>query len=128
MVKLKLGLENFSGYTETAIRQDFHITVTLANLVSVAAHEAQTPVVDLAQKGKENKHQYKVNINHTIGSSQDSFILALLDPSPKRQAKKVGDIIYLIYHRAHPERKGWSVVHNPFPRKARFHHNLKSNC
>jgi hypothetical protein len=126
-VKLKLELENFSGYTETAIRQDFYITVTLANLVSVAAHEAQ-PVIDLAHEGKDNKHQYKVNINHTIGSFKDSFILALLDCSPKRRAKKVDDIIHLICYHAVPERHGRSLPRNPSPRKSRFHHNLKSNC
>ena len=126
-VKLKIEVENFSGRTEAAIRQDFYITVMLSNIVSIATHEAQ-PVVDQARAGKENKHRYKVNVNHAIGTFKDRFIQALLESDAKTRGEKTDEIIRLLCEHVVPERKGRTVLRNPSPRKARFHHNMKSNC
>ena len=126
-MKLKLEVENFSGRTEVAIRQDFYITAMLSNIVAIGIQEAQ-PVVDFATEGKGNKHRYKVNVNHAIGTFKDRFILALLDPHPETRAIKTEEIIQLLCKHTVPERKGRSRPRNPFPRKARFNHNMKSNC
>jgi hypothetical protein len=126
-MKLKLEIENFSGRTEIAVRQDFFITAMLSNLVSVAAREAQ-PAVDKAREGKDNKHRYKVNVNHAIGTFKDRFVLALLDPNHDARAAKTNAIVRDLCRHAVPEIKGRSVPRNPSPRKAKFHHNMKSNC
>jgi hypothetical protein len=126
-MKLKLEVENFSGRTEIAIRQDFFITAMFANLVSVAAREAQ-PAVDRAREGKGNKHRYKVNINHAIGTFKDCFVLALLEPRHDVRAARTNRIILDLCRHVVPERKDRSIPRNPSPRKARFHHNMKSNC
>jgi hypothetical protein len=126
-IKLKLEVENFSGRTEIAIRQDFYITMMLSNVIAVAAREAQ-PVVDRAREGKNNKYRYKVNVNHAIGTFKDRFLLALLEGNDEKRGEKAEEIIRLMCKHAIPERKGRSIPRNPFPRKARFHHNLKSNC
>jgi hypothetical protein len=126
-VKLKLEVENFSGRTENAIRQDFYITIMLSNIIAVAAQEAQ-PAVDHAREGKGNKHRYKVNVNHAIGTFKDRFILALLEPNHETRATKTNEIIQLLCKHVIPERKMRSTPRNPSPRKARFHHNMKSNC
>jgi hypothetical protein len=126
-LKLKLEIENFSGRTEVAIRQDFFISAMLSNVVAVAANEAQ-PAVDKAREGKKNKHRYKVNVNHAIGTFKDRFILALLEPDPEKRARQTEEIIKLLCKHVVPKRKGRSNPRNPSPRKARFHHNMKSNC
>jgi hypothetical protein len=126
-MKLKLEAENFSGRTEIAIRQDFYITAMLSNVIAVAAREAQ-PAVDLARKGKNNRHRYKINVNHAIGTFKDRFILALLEPRDEERATKMDEIIRLLCEHVIPERKGRAVPRNSSPRKARFHHNMKSNC
>jgi hypothetical protein len=126
-VKLKIEVENFSGRSEIAIRQDFYITVMLSNVISIAAREAQ-PVIDLARTGKENKYRYKVNVNHAVGTLKDRFIQALLEPDSKAREEKTDEIIKLLCEHVVPERKGRSVFRNPSPRKARFRHNMKSNC
>ena len=126
-VKLKLEAENFSGRTEQAVRQDFYITTALANLVSIAVNEAQ-PVVDQARENKSNKHKYKVNVNHVIGSFKDRFILALLDPNNSSRADKVAELVQLLAKHVVPVRQGRHVPRNPSPRKSRFHYNMKSNC
>jgi hypothetical protein len=99
----------------------------LSNVIAVAAREAQ-PAVDLAREGKNNKHRYKINVNHAIGTFKDHFILALLEPRDEERATKTDKIIRLLCEHVIPERKGRAVPRNPSPRKARFHHNMKSNC
>lgn len=126
-IKLKFAVENFSGRTEIAIRQDFFVTLTLSNIVSVAVNEAQ-PAVDLARADKNNKHLYKVNLNQAVGSFKDRYILALLDPDPESCANKTAEIIALIGKHVVPQRCGRSVPRNPSPRQSRFHHNMKLNC
>jgi hypothetical protein len=126
-MKLKLEVENFSGRTEIAIRQDFFITAMLSNLISVAACEAQ-PAVDRAREGKDNKHRYKVNVNHAIGTFKDRVVLALLEKRHDVRAARTNEIILDLCRHVIPERKGRSIPRNPSPRKARFHHNMKSNC
>jgi hypothetical protein len=126
-VKLKIEIENFSGRTEIAIRQDFYITVMLSNVISIASREAQ-PVVDLARAGKKNKYRYKVNVNQAVGTLKDRFIQALLEADTQARGEKTEEIIRLLCEHVVPERKGRSVFRNPSPRKARFHHNMKSNC
>jgi len=126
-MKLKLEVENFSGRTETAIRQDFYITALLSNIVAIGIQEAQ-PAVDLAREGKQNKHRYRVNVSHAIGAFKDCFILALLEPLPEKRAMKTNEIIQLLCKHATPDRKGRSIPRNTSPRKSKFHHNMKSNC
>jgi hypothetical protein len=126
-MKVKLEVENFSGRTEVAIRQDFFITAMFSNVVAVAVHEAQ-PAVDRAREGKKNKHRYKVNVNHAIGTFKDRFIVALLESDPEKRAAQIEEILKLLCKHVVPERKGRSSPRKPSPRKARFHYNMKSNC
>jgi hypothetical protein len=126
-LKLKLEVENFSGRTENTIRQDFYITVMLTNVIAVSAREAQ-PAVDHAREGKGNKHRYKVNVNHAIGTFKDHFIRALLEENDEKRVEKTNKIIELLCEHVVPERKGRSCPRNPCPRQSRFHHNMKSNC
>ncbi|MDR1533366.1 MAG: hypothetical protein LBS62_14500 [Clostridiales bacterium] len=65
-LKHKLEIENFSGRTSDAIRQDYYITAFLTNMISAAANEAQ-PIIDTAAEGKDNKYNYQVNRNHAAG-------------------------------------------------------------
>jgi hypothetical protein len=126
-IKQKLEVENFSGRTEITIRQDFYITMMLSNVIAVAAHEAQ-PAVDRAREGKCNKYRYKVNVNHAIGTFKDRFIMTLLEADDEQRGVKMEEIIRHLCEHVVPKRKGRSILRNPFPRKARFHHNMKSNC
>jgi len=125
--KLKFELENFSGRTEIAIRQDFYATLTLANVASVAMNEAQ-PIIDIEQGEKENKYDYQANVNQVVGSLKDRLICAFLDPRPKVMTSKVARIMFLVRRNLTPIRPDRSVPRNPTPRKARFRFNQKSNC
>jgi hypothetical protein len=126
-IKNKLAVENFSGRTVNAIMQDFFIAMYMSNVVAVACWEAQVQVDD-ERELKDNKYCYHVNVNHTIGTFKDRFILAVLEPNPRLRRKKVRHILFLIANHVVPSRPNRSIPRNPSPRQAKFHHNRKLNC
>lgn len=58
VMKGRLDLENFSGETPEAVRQDFHSTLLLCNLETVLASPAQAA---LQEQSAEHKHPKQVN-------------------------------------------------------------------
>lgn len=126
-IKNKLQVENFSGRTVKAIMQDFYITMLLANAMAVSGWEAQS-ALDEQGGNKDNKYDYHVNASHSVGVFKDRFIQAMLEENPRRRAKKVARILYLLTKNPAPTRPDRSVPRNKTPRKAKFRHNHKSNC
>ena len=126
-IKNKLEVENFSGRTPDAIRQDFYVTMYLSNMASIAYWEAQKDV-ETTREGKANKYSYHVNVSEEIGTLKDRFIEVLLEPSKRARIKKTRRILYLVAMSVAPSRPDRSHPRNPSPRKAKFRHNRKSNC
>lgn len=64
-LKNKLKVEEFTGYSEISIMQDFYCTLFLSNIQSLLVSEAND---ELKQKNiKDKKHEYKVNTSLSIG-------------------------------------------------------------
>jgi hypothetical protein len=126
-IKNKLEIENFSGRTETSIRQDFYATLCLSNLASVLRSEAQEHV-DASRRNKNNKYKYHVNVNHEIGVLKDVFVTAVIVEDSKLRDKLFDYILERLKSRVVPIRPGRSVSRNKTPRQVKFHHNQKSNC
>jgi hypothetical protein len=126
-IKNKLEVENFSGRTDNAIRQDFFVSMFMSNIITIASWEAQV-TVDACREDKVNKYDYHVNRNQAIGAFKDHFIKALLLRSPRARSKNVSRILFLMTENAVPMRPNRSIPRNPSPRKAKFRHNRKSNC
>ena len=124
-VKNKLEIENFSGRLVDNIRQDFYATMILTNVAAELINEAQE-LVDEDQKEKENKYTYKVNVNHTIGVLKDRLIKALCEEDDKKRGEMIDEIIVLLEKKIIPIRPDRSFPRSR--RKAKFHHNHKSNC
>lgn len=57
-LKTRLTLENFSGYTVEAIKQDFFAAVFLTGLETLLTDEAQ---LQLQQRSSQTQHTYQVN-------------------------------------------------------------------
>ena len=125
-IKNKLEVENFSGRTVEAIRQDFFITMYMSNVASVACWEAQDTVEE-ARKLKANKYYYHVNVSHAIGTLKDRLIMAIMEPNDTARIKKIEKILDLLIKHVIPKRPNRSKPRNPLPRKAKFRHNAKSN-
>lgn len=126
-VKNKLELENFTGCSDLAIRQDFYATMYLTNIAAAAWWEAQA-IVDKEREGKSNKYQYAVNVNHEIGVLKDRLIYALSFDDPTDISIEVESIIRSLAKRVCPIKPNRSPVRNKSPRKSKFHFNCRSNC
>ena len=125
-VKNKLEIENFSGRLVDTIRQDFYATMTITNVASELIYEAQEEV-ELGQEEKNNKYKYKINVNHAIGVMKDRLIQTLCEEDDEKRSEKFDEIIEMLERRIIPIRPNRSLPRT-IPRKAKFHHNHKSNC
>jgi hypothetical protein len=76
--KQALELENFSGQSKLAIKQDFFSLVFTANIASLLMSEAQEEVLE-DHRYKDLKHVYKINKRLAIASLRDELVKNLLD-------------------------------------------------
>ncbi len=90
-LKSNINVEEFTGLSEIAIRQDFFVSVFINNLQSIIALDSQEELdeeikqreVDKMQKGKRpNKHNYKINKNLSLGFLKDRIIDIFTSNSP----------------------------------------------
>jgi len=126
VIKNKLHVENFNTRTVEGIQQDFFAAMYLANFAAACAIDVQEEI-EKERKNKDNKYQYKANLNELIGVLKDRLVLALAEDSPVVQVFKIDLILEEIRHLVIPIRPNRSVPRNPSPRRAKFHHNQKAN-
>ena len=125
VVKNKLELPNFTGRTVNVLYQDFWISMLLANVASVAKAEADGKV-QTKRAGKANQYQYQTNVNNAIASLRNRFANAVFCPDPSLRASRVDAIIREIAASVVPKRPDRNVPRKK-ARKAKYHHNKKSN-
>ncbi len=77
--KVTLELENFSGYSELAIEQEFFALVFTANIASLLMQEAEEEL-EKENRVKGFKYSYKVNKRIAISALKDELIVNMLDP------------------------------------------------
>ena len=79
MLKGRLDLENWSGQSAEAVRQDFHAAVLLANLESVLSGPAQATVVERSAQA-----QYPRQVNRAVSyhALKDRLLDLLLEDTP----------------------------------------------
>jgi hypothetical protein len=126
VIKNALETTNFSGLTETAIRQDFYIHMLAANNTALAYWEAQEQV-EAKRKGHGNKYQYKVNIAQAVSAIRDWVFASILHHSFDEREKLYAKMMSEIASAVVPIRPGRKVTRKRNNRKAKFHHNHKSN-
>ena len=78
-LKNHMELENFSGKSVCAIKQDFYANVFIENIRSLIAHDAQ---IEIEEKKQDSKYYYKVNRNLSIGFMKDEIIRLFLSNDP----------------------------------------------
>ena len=127
VLKGRLSLENFSGRTVEAIRQEVHATVFLSNLETVITRPAQQRL-----KQKDPQRKYPAQINHAVAfHAIKTQVLDLLTSSKpvdqvlrQLEAKFLQDPISVRKGRKSPPRKkpsGWiSYGFQRYSRKAVF--------
>lgn len=82
LLKGRLDLENFSGVSAEAIRQDLHATIFLSNLEAILVRPAQAR---LGQASEQRQHPAQVNHAVSFHALKSQLIGLLLSDEPIRQ-------------------------------------------
>jgi hypothetical protein len=82
LVKGRLDLENFTGLSAEAVRQDLHATIFLSNLESVLMQPAQA---QLQQRSEPRQHRQQVNHAVSFHALKSQIIRLLLSAEPLAQ-------------------------------------------
>lgn len=125
VVKNKLELPNFTGCSENIIRQDFWISMLLANAVAVAKSEADKEIRDIRQ-GKSNRYEYQMNVNNAIASIRSRFADAVFCPDPVSRLLRINKLLDEVTASVVPVKPDRKVPRKA-ARKVKYHHNKKSN-
>lgn len=127
VVKNKLELPCFCGFSENVIMQDFWITMYLANMAAIAKNEADIKIQE-DRKDKDNKYEYQANVNTLIGSLRDKLADAVFCRNPSHRQRKLDRIMLEIQKSVVPIRPDdGSTPRYENPRNSKFHHNKRSN-
>jgi hypothetical protein len=78
VVKNILEIENFTGKSVLAVRQDFYATVLTSNIQGLLQWELQEEI-DAENRSAARKYQYKLNKNVSIGLLKDTLVTLLLE-------------------------------------------------
>lgn len=127
VVKNKLEMPCFGGCSENVIMQDFWISMYLANVAAIAKNEADVKIKE-TREGKDNKYEYQANVNTLIGSLRDKLADAVFSRNPAHRQKKLERIMAEIQRSVVPIRPDDGLTPRyENPRKAKYHHNKRSN-
>jgi hypothetical protein len=85
LLKSRIEMENFSGKTAKAVKQDFHAKVFLMTLCAAYAHPIEEKVIEEFKAGNNRKHGQKINRANALATTMD-----ILVPTFIRQKYKEG--------------------------------------
>ncbi len=74
LLKSRVEIENFSGKTARAVKQDFHAKVFLMTLCAAYAHPIEEKVTEEYKADVQRKHEQKINKTNAISMTQDIMI------------------------------------------------------
>lgn len=127
VVKNKLELPCFGGFSENVIMQDFWISMYLANMAAIAKNEADAKIKEV-REGKKNKHEYQANVNTLIGSLRDKLADAVFSRNPAHRQKKLERIMTEIQKSVvQISHYDGETPRYENTRKVKYHHNKRSN-
>ena len=124
-LKNKLKIEDFSGTTPLAIRQDFYATLMLLNMVAMLTAENEEEVNKL-HNDKENKYQYKSNINYTVGLLKRKVVEMLIYAGTSKGRKIFKQIQKDLIAAVVPVRPGRTSPRTLAHRGNKFPQNMRS--
>jgi hypothetical protein len=96
--KNKIQVENFSGYSDISIQQDFYCSLFIGNLQSLLISELDE---EIKEKYSERKWEYKINGNLSIGFLKNKIIELFLSKKPETVLE---ELKYLLLQHVEPMR------------------------
>ena len=79
-LKSNIHVEEFTGISEIAIKQDFYASIFINNLQSIIALDSKE---EMDKENKDREYKYKINRNLSLGFMKDRIIDVLTSNNPK---------------------------------------------
>ena len=93
LLKSRIELENFSGKTARAVKQDFHAKIFLMTLCATYAHPIEEKVLQEYKADQNRKHDQKINRTNAISMTQDIMIAILIRKQFEKALSAFDEII-----------------------------------
>ena len=74
LLKNRIELEDFSGKTARAVKQDFHAKVFLMTLCAAYAHPIEERVIEEYEADKDRKFDQKINRTNALATTMDILV------------------------------------------------------
>jgi hypothetical protein len=94
MLKSRIELENFSGKTALAVKQDFHAKVFLMTLCAAYAHPIEEKVREEYKADQDRKFDQKINRTNAVSMTQDILIAVFLRKQFEKALIAFDKIVY----------------------------------
>jgi len=102
IMKSRLEIENFSGFSVEAIEQDIHAKALTKNIAAVAIVEAE---VLAKEKYQHRKRNYKINFSYTLSQLKDNVIRFVWVMMPTEMISEFIQGLSLVVNAVRPGRK-----------------------
>ena len=87
-------MEDFSGKTAIAVRQDFYAKIFLMTLCAAYAHPIEEKVTAEYKADQERKHSQQINHTSAIAATQDILIAVFIRRQYAKALEAFDDIVY----------------------------------
>jgi len=105
LLKNRIELEDFSGKTAKAVRQDFHAKIFLLTLSAAYAHPIEEKVRREFKASEHRKYDQKINRTNSIAMTKDILISLFLKNQFTKAIQAFDDIVYKTREVIRPDRK-----------------------
>lgn len=121
LLKARMEVENFSGKTALAVKQDFFAKVFIMSLCANLAFPIEEKLRKEYMQEKGLKHQQKINRTNALSMTREICIGLFLKKMIKKALKAFDEIVKNTRELIRPDRKNERKIH---PKKI-FHMNYK---
>lgn len=112
LLKNRLELENFTGKTARAVKQDFFAKVFMMTLASAYSHPIEEKVKAEYQQDKNRKYSQKINRTQTLSATRDILIVTMLKQKYFEALEAFDKLVYSTRELVRPNRKN-ERIHRP---------------
>jgi hypothetical protein len=105
LLKSRIELEDFSGKTAKAVKQDFHAKIFLLTLSAAYAHPIEERVRKEFKADKKRKYDQKINRTQAIAATKDILISVFIKQQFTKAIAALDNIVYKTREIIRPDRK-----------------------
>jgi len=105
MLKSRVEVENFTGKTARAVRQDFFAKIFLMNLCAIYSHPIEEKVRAEYIENEQRKHAQKINRTHALATLRDILVPMFIRRKAEQSIKAFDTLVENTRELIRPERK-----------------------